>query len=233
MVRLDDPNETEPLLLALASPWSAYWGYLFPSQGEALLNRFVRWPSQEIRQGWMAAYRAHLQRVSRRSGGRRLVVKDPPNTGRVATLLDLFPGARFVHVVRDPREVFLSMRQLWRDVILPRYALQPLGPQERDRLILGHYQVIMEEWEAQKGRIPPEDLAEIRYRDLRGDPVARTREVYEALRLPAFAGAEPAIRARWRQDEGFRPASRSADGELGEEAERALAPWRSHLGYAG
>jgi omega-hydroxy-beta-dihydromenaquinone-9 sulfotransferase len=232
-VRLDDPNETEPLMLALASVWSSYWGYLFPRGAGVLLNRYVEWPSEEIRRGWMSAYCGTLERISGRCGGRRLVVKDPPNTGRVATLLELFPDAQFIHVVRDPAEVFRSMRGLWDEVILPRYSLQPLGPGERDGILLRHYQTVMSLWQAQKRLIASGNLVDLRYEDLLRDPVVRIREMYEVLRLPPFQAAEQAISARWEEERGYRPRGREGAPALPEEVDTALADWRRRLGYPG
>lgn len=232
-VRLDDPNETEPLMLALASGWSSYWGYLFPRGAGVLLNRYVEWPSEEIRRGWMRAYGATLDRISRRCAGRRLVVKDPPNTGRVATLLELFPGAQFIHVVRDPAEVFRSMRGLWEEVILPRYSLQPLDPGERDGILLRHYQAVMSGWEAQKHLIAAGNLVELRYEDLLRDPVARIGAAYEVLRLPPFHVAEQAVSARWEEEKGYRPRERDGTPALPVEVDTILADWRRRLGYAG
>jgi len=42
------------------------------------------------------------------------VLKSPPYTARIAVLSKLFPKARFVHIVRDPVEVFASSVGLWR-----------------------------------------------------------------------------------------------------------------------
>ncbi len=230
-LRLDDPNEMEPLMLALGSEWSSYWGYLFPRAADVYLNRYVNWPSEEIRRGWMQAYSGHLKRVSRRCGGRPLVVKDPPNTARVGTLLELFPRSKFCHVVRDPMEVFISMQALWRDTILPRFALQRISPEDRDALILRHYGVLMEGWESQKNLIPPGNLAEVRYEDLVSDPLRRIREIYEILDLPPFPVAAASISNRLREDQGYRPAESGQAFETLESAERELGNWRTRLGY--
>ena len=41
------------------------------------------------------------------------MLKSPPHLGRVKTLLEMFPQAQFVHIVRDPAEVFASTKRLW------------------------------------------------------------------------------------------------------------------------
>jgi len=41
---------------------------------------------------------------------RRLVLKSPPHSCRIGVLLEMFPKARFIHIVRDPYLVFLLDR---------------------------------------------------------------------------------------------------------------------------
>ena len=44
---------------------------------------------------------------------KQLVLKSPPHTGRIRLLAEMFPGAKFIHVVRDPRALFASTVRLW------------------------------------------------------------------------------------------------------------------------
>ena len=41
------------------------------------------------------------------------MMKSPPHTGRIEELARLFPGAKFIHIVRDPYTIFPSTRRLW------------------------------------------------------------------------------------------------------------------------
>ncbi|HEY7155130.1 MAG TPA: sulfotransferase, partial [Gemmataceae bacterium] len=55
--------------------------------------------------------------------GRPLVLKSPGHTCRIRLLLELFPQAKFVHIHRNPYDVFRSTRHLIRTVP-PWWALQ-------------------------------------------------------------------------------------------------------------
>jgi len=231
VVRLRDPNEFEPVWLSTGSYWSTYWGYLFPRNANCYLNRFVEWPDDETRAAWMRAYRDAVSVEAWRSGGRRMVLKDPPNTGRVRELLELYPAAKFIHVVRDPREVFLSMRALWRDVIERRYALQVISGEERDQLIFRHYRTLMERWMAQRELIPAGALFELRYESFMPDPLAGIRGSYSALGLGDFAAVEPNIRRRLVAEQKYRPVARSVDPDTMAMIDRELGEWRARLGY--
>lgn len=237
-LRLDDPNEVEPWLLATGSEWSSYWGYLFPARALAHLERFIASPGEGLRDeglpdGWKAAYDNALRRAARRVGGLPLVVKDPPNTGRVAALTELWPGACFVHVVRDPRYVLLSMRTLWHDTILPRFALQRISPAEVERVVLAHYETVMGAWLRQRDAIPPGRLVEVRYADLVTEPLAELERVYAALSLSGFQHARPAIAARLERDRAYRGRCYAAHHELPAGWEKAVERWGSRLGVRG
>ena len=45
---------------------------------------------------------------------KRIVLKSPPHTCRIRTLLEMFPKAKFVHIVRDPYVIFPSTVNLWK-----------------------------------------------------------------------------------------------------------------------
>jgi hypothetical protein len=230
-LRLDDPNELEPLMLALGSEWSSYWGYLFPRRADEYLARHLRFPTSGAREAWKEAYLAHVVRLSHRFQERPLVIKDPPNTGRVEILLELFPKARFIHVVRHPVQAFFSMRRLWRDTILRRYALQEIQPEERDGIILRHYLDLLSLWKRQAPLIPSGQLVEVRYETLIEDPVGVIRDVYEDLGLPSFRVAEKDVAQRWAEDRTYTSNPEEPDAETLLWITEEMKEWTSWLGY--
>ena len=45
---------------------------------------------------------------------RRIVLKSPPHTFRIKILLEMFPKARFIHIIRNPFVIFPSTINLWK-----------------------------------------------------------------------------------------------------------------------
>ena len=62
---------------------------------------------------WKTGYEYFLKKLTYKFG-RPLVLKSPANTGRVKTLLELFPDARFIHINRNPHEIFSSTKHTLR-----------------------------------------------------------------------------------------------------------------------
>jgi hypothetical protein len=228
-LRLDDPNEVEPWLLALGSEWSSYWGYLFPRVGLEYLNRFVGLEDPERRRGWQRAYDQALRRAAARSGGRALVIKDPPNTGRVGALLELWPDARFAHVKRDPADVLRSMRDLWRATILPRFSLQRISHRDVDRIVLGHYEALMGAWLAQRDRIDRGRLVEVGYEDLVADPLNTALRVADSLAVPLDDAGRDAIAIRANRERGYRGRPSAGADDLPPGWQEAAERWRRRL----
>src|SRR5262249_45738484 len=108
----DRPQEDEFALCLLGQP-SPYERLAFPnrSAGEAALD--LRGLSPRALRRWKAALYRLVQALTLAHGGRSLVLKSPPHTCRVPTLLELVPDARVVHVVRDPYELYPSTLHPW------------------------------------------------------------------------------------------------------------------------
>lgn len=109
-------------------------------------------------------------------------------------LLDLFPDAKFIHMVRNPYILFPSTRHMW-EVVLPRSQLQEIDRAEIERLVLQFYTRLMQRFLADRALIPAGNLVEVRFEDLEADPLAATRRIYDILGVPGFADAEPRFRA--------------------------------------
>lgn len=111
-VSWDRPQEDEFALCMMGQP-SPYLQIAFPNNEEIdpeaydLTNLTPR-----QRTHWKAALLNFLKTISLRDS-RRLVLKSPAHSCRIPTLLEMFPKAKFVHIVRNPYDVFPSTMHLW------------------------------------------------------------------------------------------------------------------------
>ena len=101
--------------------------------------------------------------------GTRLVWgdKSPSYTEHLALLAELFPAARFVHIVRDVRDCCLSLRTTW-----------------RKNMIRGAQRWVDGVTKARRaGELIPGRYLEIRYEDLLADPERELRQCCDFLGL--------------------------------------------------
>lgn len=143
---------------------------------------------------WAARLRLLVAKLSLAHGRRPVLIKNPAHTARVALLAGMFPGAKFVHVHRDPFTVFQSMRR-FHARLTPMLALQRATGAPVDAVILETYRRMMEALLAQSAGLPPEQFAELAFADLERDPLTALAGVYERLGLPGFAAARPRFQA--------------------------------------
>lgn len=176
------PQEEEfaPALLSLRS---LYLGMSFPRRMPHYEKHLTfDDASAEDREAWKAAHLAFARKLSFKFGGRPLLLKSPPNTARVRMLLELFPGAKFVHIHRHPYEVYQSQLKFYDTVLWHTYLQRP----DRSRLsdeILARYRTVFDALFRDQALIPAGQFHEIAFTDLERDPIGEVERTYGALNL--------------------------------------------------
>ena len=88
------------------------------------------------------------------SKNKRIVLKSPLHLGRIPILLKMFPGAKFVHITRNPYAVYLSFHKNWH-LGHAHSHLQKPDSLVIDELILSWYADLFSLFERDRGLIPP------------------------------------------------------------------------------
>jgi hypothetical protein len=200
---VDAPQEDE-ITLAKLTPYSFYIRSLFPMESADLFRRYVLLEDapEDMTREIVTKYRRILQVATLQAGGRRLVLKNPVNTARIRTLRQLFPEAKFVHIVRHPYEVYASTVHLHTRV-LPLTTLQRVPEKPSVPIILSIYEDMMRRYLEDRDALPPGSVVDVRYEDLVRDPLSELRRIYNTLGLTGFAQAEPAIRSYVDAQRGY------------------------------
>ena len=196
----------EEYALANLSPYSFYNGWYFPKNMERYFRKYVLFdsaPSEAIEE-WKKTYRYLLQKETCKHNGKRILLKSPVNTGRIKLLLELFPDAQFIHICRNPYEVYLSTWRLY-EKILPIFAFQHIERDVMDHIILSFYKGVYERYLEERHLIPRENLAEIRYEEFYRDPVVNLEPIYEQLGITHFHRAKPAFQKFADGYKNYRP----------------------------
>jgi hypothetical protein len=141
---------------------------------------------------WQRDYLHCLRNIAVFNNEKRLVLKNPHNTSRVKELLELFPNAKFIFIHRDPIDVFLSTRHLYKKMVSTQY-LQPASQEEVDAMIFDYYKKIVRKYLNERHLIPEGNLIELSYHQLKEQPEQEVEKIYRELGLPNYTQAKPHI----------------------------------------
>ncbi|MEM8804475.1 MAG: sulfotransferase [Cyanobacteria bacterium P01_G01_bin.38] len=188
--------EEEDYSLANVSPFSFYCCWYFPERMQEIYRRSVLLSdlSEADRRRWQQSYLKILKKATFHSGGKQLVIKNPSNTARIPELLKLFPDAKFIHIYRNPYDVYTSTVRFSQKMV-PHYALQTIDEAEFEENILTFYQQLMQVFFDTVDLIPADNFVEISYEDFENNEVACMEHIYKRLTLPGFDQAKPKFQA--------------------------------------
>jgi hypothetical protein len=144
-------------------------------------------PSDEIREKWKKALYNFCKRLSYPTG-KRVLLKNPFHSMRMPLLLEMFPGAKFIHIHRHPYKVVPSTIHMWNIVSKEnKLKSKKLGFEVQDVVVVLNR--MLSTIRQQMNLIPQDAKAEVHFRELQNDPVETLKQVYHQLGLnysPAF-----------------------------------------------
>ena len=189
-IRLEEPDEDELSLLPIFS--AIHLAFAFPFL-EAF-TRYIRFATEvppAERQRFMAFYKRCMQRTLYLYGPqKRFLSKTPANSGRVGTLHETFPDARFIYTNRDPAAVLPSTLSLFSfqwgvfSDLLEAYPFR----EEMLEMTQHWYRYTVERLD----QMPVGSYTMVMYYDLVNDLEQTITDIYQAFDLdigPAYAQA--------------------------------------------
>ena len=179
------PHEDEFAVAALCGI-SPYLRILFPkTENEAFTALDPQALQPSALADWTNALDRYVRKLCFSKQPKRLLLKSPPHMGRIPTLLSLFPGAQFIHIIRNPYDVYLSTKHLWM-ATFSRSHLQYPDPDLIDEFIFSWYEELFSLFERDRHLIPTGAFYELKYEDLERDPLGSLEGIYNDLKLPGF-----------------------------------------------
>ncbi len=229
-VRPDSPQEDE-IALANMSPLSFYHGLYFPRHLDENLRRglyFEGCGPDEVRR-WRGRFLHFLEKVALSQDGRRLLIKNPVYSARIAMLREMWPDARFIHIHRDPMAVYVSTVGFYR-TLLNQLALQPHAGIDVEQVVLDHYPRIMQALVDDAADLPQNRFVELSFEDFERAPLAEAERVYRTIELPGFEAAKPGFEAYLAEVRGYSKNRHQLSDAGRQRVERHWAPFLARWG---
>lgn len=229
-VSFDRPQEDEAALCnrGVPSPFATVAFPNRPPQHPRYVDLEDLTPAELAR--WQRAFCTLLKLLLLKRPG-QLVLKSPQHTFRLKTLHGMFPQARFIHLVRDPYEVFPSTVHFWTRMYevhgLQRPNLQRLREDVFETLVAMYRKL-----EEARPLIDPSCFYELRYEQLVADPAAAVGAIYEYFQWPGFADVLPAIVKYAERAKRFKTNRHDLSAGLREDITRRWTAYLDKYGYS-
>lgn len=225
----DLPQEDEFALALLGHP-SVYEWIAFPQDSivwEGALDIDSLPPEQQAR--WKRDWMSFLKRLIALRPG-RLILKSPQHTCRIPTILELFPDARFVYLVRNPASVIPSTIRLW-TTMFAAYGYQTPKLDALEDTVFAMFRHYHERLEATRGLVPAGNFVELRYEDLVADPLAQLDRLYHQLDLGDLEPVRETLAADIARRANYRPNKHQVPEELAARIATECRAYCEQYGY--
>jgi hypothetical protein len=148
--------------------------------------------AQDLRPAY-EVHRRSLQHFQFRRAVDRWVLKAPAHMFAAPALLSIYPDARFVQIHRDPIEAVASVSSLV--TILRRVFSDDVDPIQIGRDAMSYWAQALKTFMRTRDQLPADQVCDLRYDDIRRDPIAAARQVYRHFGWEFSSEIETRMRA--------------------------------------
>lgn len=207
-LNVNQPQEEE-LALQNMYPYTYYNFWIFPERMQEYCDRFLTIKNarpeelDEFKMNFLKLVKLSLWNTCQNHPDAQYLSKNPPHTGRVKTLVEMFPNAKFVYLMRNPYTVFESTRNFFSNTIAP-LEFHSISLEQLEQNILRNYVELYDAYQEQKKYIPEGNLIEIKFEDIEQDPFVETELIYSQLNIPGWESAKPAIQKYLDKKKGYK-----------------------------
>jgi omega-hydroxy-beta-dihydromenaquinone-9 sulfotransferase len=178
---MDEPLEDEYALFRLCS-YSPLEGLVFPKSKEYFLNLFPNFlPEGKKLEEWKEAVKYFYKKLTLENN-KTILIKSPFHSFRMDVLNEIFPKARYIHIMRHPHKLVPSTIRMW-DIVGTQNAMNRkwVKPNIKDTSSLLFKMLNKIEEDAKK--LPEERFYELKFEDLEKNPSEEIKNIYSQLNV--------------------------------------------------
>jgi hypothetical protein len=173
------PMEDEFALVRMGSA-SPFEKVIFPSVKTKFLSDFREFiPEGKEQVRWKRNFMTFLKRITFLTH-MQIILKNPYHTPRMLLLSEMFPGARFIHMVRHPYKIIPSSINMW-DIVSRENSLKSGW----EKPTINEVSEVLEKFlcyvDENKNKLAENEFAEVKYEELEANPVKEIKRLYKEL----------------------------------------------------
>ena len=209
-VAWDAPQEEEFALSLMTLDTSVSFLYA-PKSNSKNLNSSVLLGDDRVKSKWLKTHLKFARKLQSMNKGKTLVFKSPSNTSRIKELLEIYPDAKFIHIVRNPIDVIPSTLNLYKK-LLPEFSLQDESQIDLDEFVFSFYEQMMSKYLRTKGELNSTQLFELKYEEFVEQPIENLEKAFQQLNIPIdvysltpfFASRKSFSRNKFEMEKGLK-----------------------------
>jgi omega-hydroxy-beta-dihydromenaquinone-9 sulfotransferase len=196
------PTEEE-FAMGNISQSSFMHGLYFPKSIFKTFDEEVVFEKKGTAERWKKHLHYFVKKLLLKHADQRIVLKSPSNTARVKEILELYPDAKFIHIHRNPYEVYVSNENLY-SKILPLLGFQKVKSAFIQQFLLYSYEKLYRKYLSDKALIPSNSLYELAYHDFVNAPIEQLEKAYQHLQLGDFEVARPHLAKEVQESKDYK-----------------------------
>ncbi len=181
-VAIDEPQEEE-MAIGNLNPICYYNVFYYPHQMKEHFDRsiFLEATSEAEKDRFKQSYSTLLRKLSIAGGDKQLLLKNPASTARLNLLNEVFPGSRFVHIMRNPFEVFASMLHHY-PRLFNAFSWHDFSDIDLEEMVFYKYGRLMKGYLEQRKELG-DRIIETSYEKVVENPVEEIGKIYDGHQL--------------------------------------------------
>jgi len=203
-VNIDSPQE-DSIALANMIPLSYYHGLYFPQRFDFHFNRGVFFDGASVKDIdlWKNYLTHFLGKVSAGHYSKSVLVKNPVYSAHIPRLLELWPDAKFIHIYRNPYDVYPSTKHFYSS-LLHQLSLQDYTQVDISRLVLTTYPRLMHIMLHDGAKLPENQFVQVRFETFEQQPMDELERIYTQLDIRDFSAAKPRFKQYLNMNKSYK-----------------------------
>jgi len=178
---MDEPLEDEYALFRLCS-YSPLKRLVFPKDKTYFLKHYPGFlPEGRKLEAWRNAVIYFYKKLTI-NNNRTILIKNPFHSLRMEILNDIFPKARYIHIIRHPHKVVPSTIRMW-DIVGKQNAMNTRWKKPTIKEVSKLLNEMLLKIESDFKKLPANKYYEIKFEDLEKDPVEHIKTLYHHLNV--------------------------------------------------